>query len=184
MGFTNLRCGIGDPCALTTQRRTSRCRVRNHLPGGLSICKLSLIYWNLTCFTNLNWTEKLDQSTSVSVFQPNATTAYDCKNLSILRVESISSPEPVAPQPASIAQVFQASSQTQTRTRHQIKQNRLTPHYFSWDTSLECIKIIHPGDSRTPVDVLRGFITCFSKGRTFLMHLPVLSLTSCQKVQS
>lgn len=68
-----------------------RREISNANHTGWSICP-TRVFDVHKCQENLTWTQSLDQTTSVSIYKRYATTAYDFKNMSILSVESVSSP--------------------------------------------------------------------------------------------
>jgi hypothetical protein len=75
------------------------------MSGGWSICPTSL-YQSGKCYTDKNWTYALDQSTSLNVFKRYSTVAYDAANLSILSVESITTPQVVTINPEQFRTIF------------------------------------------------------------------------------
>lgn len=65
---------------------------------GLSVCPSSLFYATTppqACFSDLSWTQPLQETTSLNVFKRYSTVAYDRQNLSILSVQSISPPHQI-----------------------------------------------------------------------------------------
>ncbi|KAH0551196.1 hypothetical protein GP486_007477 [Trichoglossum hirsutum] len=72
---------------------------------GWTVCPTN-IYWNQTCATEKSWTNSVDETTSLSVFNQTATTAYNRQNNSILNVKTVSSPQPVPIDPADFRAIW------------------------------------------------------------------------------
>lgn len=77
----------------------------NTLITGRSACVSDIVG---SCFQNTSWADPLQQTTSLMAYKRYATVAYDTRNLSILSVESISSPEPVDLRATQLNEIFSA----------------------------------------------------------------------------
>lgn len=125
----------------------------NILISGWSVCVTDIVG---SCFLNTSWADPLQQTTSLTAYKRYATVAYDTQNLSILSVESISSPELVEIDATQLSEFFSAV---------------LTPltNGSSEDNDLVNTVLIETGwalrlfqDFRSsfqlPIDLLRGFL--------------------------
>lgn len=101
----------------------------------------------------------MDQRIAVSLFKRYSTVAYDSRNLSILSVQSISSPQPVKPQPDLFSPILNKllSEANSNATDDATEQTNAV--LFQFGFFLRLYQDYFVGDVQGPINLLRGFIT-------------------------
>src|SRR5277367_886335 len=100
----------------------------------------------------------LEQSTSLNIFKRYSTVAYDRRNLSILRVESISDPEPVEINASDLHRVFSfILSPGSNAISDDTELTNVLLFQIGWGLRLS--QDDFPDDKDSPLNFLRGFLT-------------------------
>jgi hypothetical protein len=124
---------------------------------GWSVCPSDL-YTTGKCFSDTNWTNTLEQSTSLNIFKRYSTVAYDRQNLSILSIESISDPEPVEINPSDLRRVYSfILSPGSNATSDDTEVTNALLFQIGWVLRLS--QDDFPDDKDSPLNFLRGFLT-------------------------
>ena len=126
----------------------------NILMSGWSACVTDIVG---SCFQNTSWADPLQQTTSLTAYKRYATVAYDTRNLSILSVESISSPEPVEINATQLNELF--STVLTPVTNGSFEDNDLTNTLLietGW--ALRLFQDDFRSSLQLPIDLLRGFL--------------------------
>src|SRR5436305_4862140 len=69
---------------------------------GWSVCPTGIVG---SCFMNTSWANPLQQTIAMSTFKRYATVAYDTQNLSIVSIQSISTPERIEVDPVQLRRI-------------------------------------------------------------------------------
>ena len=124
---------------------------------GWSVCPSNL-YNAGRCFNDMDWTLTLQQTTSMLLYKRYATVAYDSRNLSILSVESVSTPEPApidADAVREIATVVFMPGPNATSDDTEMVNSLL----FGMGFALRLYEDNFPNDQLLPLVLLQGFIS-------------------------
>lgn len=121
---------------------------------GWSVCPTGIVG---DCLRNTTWAIPLQQTTSMKTFKRYSTVAYDARNLSILSVESISSPEQVVLDSSDLSLIFSAvlTPTPNISTTDTAMINALLSE-IGW--ALRLYQDQFPDSTQLPLDLLRGFL--------------------------
>lgn len=124
---------------------------------GWSVCPSNLYNFG-RCFDDTDWTLALQQTTSMLLYKRYATVAYDSRNLSILSVESVSTPELARIDADAVREVATAvfmPGPNATSDDTEMVNSLL----FGIGFALRLYNDEFSSDSLLPLDLLQGFIS-------------------------